>query len=696
MFHQVDTVFNATSSKPIPGAQVQVYDASGVIAAIFADQSGTPIESVSGIANTAVTDGDGVYDFWVADGTYDLRFFVGQSMVRSIPKIALDGSASAAVTTKANASALGVLATDSNLGEFSGSTIPPDQTAKQALQALETAHETAVANLSSPAPGKGADLLGYDADLTYAEGTVGEGIQNVLAIVRKPRIVSLFEFMTPAQIADATSGTPTFDVAPCFQALMDYCDANKYTAWLPEVNALLGARITQKPSVRVMSDSNSKLTWIDRASCGWRVTGATIPDDLPGYCQVQLPQLVGPNDVSGFAAGRVYTVDGAEFTGSISGDVLTVLTVDFGLLGIGNPLDGPGVAAGTKIIGVGTGIGKTGTYAVNIPQTVAPTTITSAAYAGTALQVDNCVWSDFHVQQILGWGTAARMTQTGLHTDNNSFELGTIDLCKYGMTIDTPAAGPGIGQTRFSAKNVFAKFPLYFDAPSGSPAIFQVAVEAIQLSVAEPGGCTIFVGGEGVSEPSVSGIVRNGWHAFDSPASVPTTMRGPIIGGDQTVLGEGGWAKATRADFRLRLDEFEPKAGDPIAIKLNGPGCNVGVERPLAVTSDPFTTIALSATQGEANYNGGIGGASVHENTLVSASLGSLASGATAVFYFYHQRLTSTNFLPIEITHNASPGYLQVFQGNNSTSVKREAKISVHNPTAGALAVSLNMWVRVP
>lgn len=138
MFHRVDTVFNSTTSKAIPGVQVQVYDSGGSLVPIYADESGTPIASVSGIANTAVTSDDGRYDFWVADGTYDIRFFYGSSLVDTLSKIAMDGSATAAVAVKANASALGVSSSASNLGAFTTPIIADNSTAKAALEQVGT------------------------------------------------------------------------------------------------------------------------------------------------------------------------------------------------------------------------------------------------------------------------------------------------------------------------------------------------------------------------------------------------------------------------------------------------------------------------------------------------------------------------------------------------------------------------------
>jgi hypothetical protein len=72
---------------------------------------------------------------------------------------------------------------------------------------------------------------------------------------------------------------------------------------------------------------------------------------------------------------------GASFNGSISGNVLTVTTVNSGAVAQGQFLSGTGITPGTKITGNITGAGgnviQAGTYRVNINQTVAATTITA-------------------------------------------------------------------------------------------------------------------------------------------------------------------------------------------------------------------------------------------------------------------------------------------------------------------------------
>ena len=82
---------------------------------------------------------------------------------------------------------------------------------------------------------------------------------------------------------------------------------------------------------------------------------------------------------------------GASFTGSISGNILTVSGINSGAVAQGQTLSGTGIAAGTKIVqflsGAGGNVNEQGTYKVNIPQTVASTSIT--AYYQKPLGIDS-------------------------------------------------------------------------------------------------------------------------------------------------------------------------------------------------------------------------------------------------------------------------------------------------------------------
>ena len=70
-------------------------------------------------------------------------------------------------------------------------------------------------------------------------------------------------------------------------------------------------------------------------------------------------------------------ITGTYVTGAISGTTLTITAVTAGSLQVGSVLDGTGVLPGTTITALGTGTGGTGTYTVNISQSVVSTALTS-------------------------------------------------------------------------------------------------------------------------------------------------------------------------------------------------------------------------------------------------------------------------------------------------------------------------------
>jgi hypothetical protein len=69
-------------------------------------------------------------------------------------------------------------------------------------------------------------------------------------------------------------------------------------------------------------------------------------------------------------------VTATYFTGAIAGTTLTVSSVSTGYLQVGSVVTGTGVATGTIITALGTGLGGAGTYTVNISQLVVSTGMT--------------------------------------------------------------------------------------------------------------------------------------------------------------------------------------------------------------------------------------------------------------------------------------------------------------------------------
>lgn len=75
--------------------------------------------------------------------------------------------------------------------------------------------------------------------------------------------------------------------------------------------------------------------------------------------------------------GWLATAD-TSFTGSISGNTLTVTSMSSGFLAVNDIITGAGVAANQSITAFGTGTGGVGTYSVSVSQTVASTAMTQS------------------------------------------------------------------------------------------------------------------------------------------------------------------------------------------------------------------------------------------------------------------------------------------------------------------------------
>lgn len=67
--------FTNRSGDSLAGYFARVFDSNGNQADIFADDNGTPIDTISGVANAALSDENGMFRWYVAGGTYDIRFY---------------------------------------------------------------------------------------------------------------------------------------------------------------------------------------------------------------------------------------------------------------------------------------------------------------------------------------------------------------------------------------------------------------------------------------------------------------------------------------------------------------------------------------------------------------------------------------------------------------------------------------------
>lgn len=142
---------------------------------------------------------------------------------------------------------------------------------------------------------------------------------------------------------------------------------------------------------------------------------------------------------------------GARITGSIAGTTLTVTGVSDGALAVGQMLSGTnangtggGMVLGTTITGLGSGTGGTGTYQVDISQTVTSRAMLSAVggirlaghslyaavYGGDEQQIASAIWSKK--------GNGANYNGNTSVTVEDSSPLMNPPYPEYTVTFETP------------------------------------------------------------------------------------------------------------------------------------------------------------------------------------------------------------------------------------------------------------------
>lgn len=131
LFHVFDTVINGNTGRPISGAQVRVkYDGTNTLAPIYANQSGDQFSP----PNYCATDAEGMYSFYIDSGEYTLEYLVGGTIYRTIGDFRIGGTDGA---NKAEASAIGIIASAINMGTTPGSILSDNGTAKDWFEEIE-------------------------------------------------------------------------------------------------------------------------------------------------------------------------------------------------------------------------------------------------------------------------------------------------------------------------------------------------------------------------------------------------------------------------------------------------------------------------------------------------------------------------------------------------------------------------------
>lgn len=178
MYHHYDIAVNKSTGVPIPAVRVRAYNpVDDSIASLFSDNSGTPIETVSGIVDTAVADDAGNYSFYIDDGVYTLRIFEGDALRFTIADVPLSSDASLRIELSAVSGA-------QKVGTSSGATVQAKLDAIDAelsgVQADLDARPTSVALAALD----GSDKIGFlPAGAGATASTVEDKLRERVSVV---------------------------------------------------------------------------------------------------------------------------------------------------------------------------------------------------------------------------------------------------------------------------------------------------------------------------------------------------------------------------------------------------------------------------------------------------------------------------------------------------------------------------------
>lgn len=253
---------------------------------------------------------------------------------------------------------------------------------------------------------------------------------------------------------------------------------------------------------------------------------------------------------------RNVNVTTAVFTGSISGNTLTVTAVTSGVIGQGQALSGTGVTAAliTADNGVNvsfTGTGGTGTYQIGgLAQTVASTTITGTGHGPSLVAGMRLLTSGVSGMTQLNPVTAAFTNGNPSISATNSYVAGQIiylttsNTLPTGFSTSTPyyVIGAGLSGTTFQLSATLGGSAI---TPSSAGAGTQTANPAYDIT--------------GVSEDSVTiGVDASGYSAYTSGGTA-TAVNAPLY--LNTLRNAGRFTANLGSYFTLNYQNFAAAGG---------------------------------------------------------------------------------------------------------------------------------------
>lgn len=316
---------------------------------------------------------------------------------------------------------------------------------------------------------------------------------------------------------------------------------------------------------------------------------------------------------------------------------------------------------------------------------------------------------DIYVKYMAGWNAGVRLTATldGINgaraPQNINVQVNTADIMTYGLYLDSgPSQAGTLAAINVEFNTIFAKFPIYFNAINNLLGQANIRVTG-QAFTNEAGGACIYSNGNLVETTAVDiHWCYAGYSLIDSPTGTSSTLSLPYLAGSASSNGQMTDGNATVGYFagfnnRISVGLAVDQAGAPggalpgagVVTRIRDAGTNNQIAVPFYAQTQG-APVALSTTQGEANYGGGVGTASVSKRTLVSIPVPSLAVGASASFYAYSTLISRNLKKPIAILsadNGISSSGLQ-FSAVHNTSVNREIAIQVLNKSGSPVSGS--------
>lgn len=341
-----------------------------------------------------------------------------------------------------------------------------------------------------------------------------------------------------------------------------------------------------------------------------------------------------------------------------------------------------------------------------------------ASRIGSAVHIKGGNRIKIYTHYMKGWQDGYLLESTTAATcDNYDLEVGVMDFVEKGLHVYTgPLGSFGMAQVIFKANTIWAKFPLYFNTANGY--ILSSKFDIGGVYVNENGGSVVYSVGTALSASSIRVNWADAGRRSDSVPATPVGLVCPFIAGDQASNGisfDGmgvssnlGYFGGQHCDIQigaafnnptadLGSASVVPKAGDTIRIRDAGRANVIKVLYANYESSLINAPISTTTLVGEANYNGGVGGAQYAKNVYCSATLTALAAGSSQWHYIYHQLAGPSGFKPFLIAHKNEVTIdnniiIEAFQTGTTN---REVKIRIKNAGSAPFTGIIYFWVVV-